>query len=196
MGREAYDAIVIGGGHNGLTTAAYLARAGRKVLVLESRYLVGGSTVSEEIFPGFKFSVLSYVVSLLRPEIIRTLSYGDMLRESYALLTDDPSVRNQKFKSAKQVKGLVTMMSQRKPSPLSEWLTEDGEKVRVQFKLRDVGAQATMRFLDEIVQGHLIVLVLDRGRTLSGASVGARARFMEERAGQEKAALTPGNRGR
>jgi len=68
-----YDAIVIGGGHNGLTTAAYLARAGRKVLVLERRHLVGGSTVTEEIFPGFKFSVLSYVVSLLRPEIIREL---------------------------------------------------------------------------------------------------------------------------
>ena len=74
MGREgAYDAIVIGGGHNGLTTAAYLARAGRKVLVLERRHLVGGSTVTEEIFPGFKFSVLSYVVSLLRPEVIREL---------------------------------------------------------------------------------------------------------------------------
>ncbi len=68
-----YDAIVIGGGHNGLTTAAYLARAGRKVLVLERRHLVGGSTVTEEIFPGYKFSVLSYVVSLLRPEIIREL---------------------------------------------------------------------------------------------------------------------------
>ena len=83
----------------------------------------------------------------LRPEIIRTLSYGDMLRESYALLADDPAVRNEKFKSAKQVKGLVTMMSQRKPSPLSEWLTEDGKKARVQFKLRDVGAQATICLL-------------------------------------------------
>jgi phytoene dehydrogenase-like protein len=69
----AYDTIVIGGGHNGLTTAAYLARAGRKVVVLERRHLVGGSTVTEEIYPGFKFSVLSYVVSLLRPEIIREL---------------------------------------------------------------------------------------------------------------------------
>jgi hypothetical protein len=84
----------------------------------------------------------------LRPEIIRTLSYGDMLRESYALLADDPGVRSENFKSAKQVKGLVTMMSQRKPSPLTDWLTEDGTKARVQFKLRDVGAQATMRFLD------------------------------------------------
>ncbi len=86
----------------------------------------------------------------LRPEIIRTLSYGDILRESYALLSGDPSVRSENFKTTKQVKGLVTMMSQRKPSPLSDWLTEDGEKVRVQFKLRDVGAQATMRFLDDL----------------------------------------------
>jgi phytoene dehydrogenase-like protein len=70
---QTWDAIIIGGGHNGLVTAAYLARAGRKVLVLERRYRVGGAAVSEEIYPGFKFSVFSYVVSLLRPEIIRDL---------------------------------------------------------------------------------------------------------------------------
>lgn len=70
---KSYDAIVIGGGHNGLTCAAYLARAGRKVLVLERRHLLGGAAVSEEIFPGFTFSACSYVVSLLRPHIIRDL---------------------------------------------------------------------------------------------------------------------------
>ncbi len=68
-----YDVIVIGGGHNGLVTAAYLARAGKRVLVLEQRYLVGGATVTEEIYPGFNYTVMSYVVSLLRPEIIRDL---------------------------------------------------------------------------------------------------------------------------
>lgn len=71
---KRYDAIVVGGGHNGLTTAGYLARAGKSVLVLEKRHVLGGAAVTEEIFPGFKFTVMSYVVSLLRPEIIRDLN--------------------------------------------------------------------------------------------------------------------------
>src|SRR5206468_8014735 len=70
---KTYDAIIIGGGHNGLVTAAYLARAGKKVLVLERRPRVGGAAVTEEIFPEFKFSMFSYVVRLLRPVIIRDL---------------------------------------------------------------------------------------------------------------------------
>ena len=81
-----YDVIVIGGGHNGLTAAAYLSRAGRKVLVLERRHVVGGAAVTEEIFPGFKFSVCSYVVSLLRPEIIRDL---DLPRHGLEILPLD-----------------------------------------------------------------------------------------------------------
>src|SRR5205814_9600228 len=72
-GMKACDVIIVGGGHNGLACAAYLARAGRKVLVLERRERVGGAAMSEEVFPGFRFSVFSYVVSLLRPEIIREL---------------------------------------------------------------------------------------------------------------------------
>ncbi|MDP6861922.1 MAG: FAD-dependent oxidoreductase, partial [Candidatus Marinimicrobia bacterium] len=70
---KKYDAIVIGGGHNGLTAAAYLSRAGKKVLVLERRYILGGAAVTEEIFPGFKFSVCSYVVSLMKPNVMREL---------------------------------------------------------------------------------------------------------------------------
>src|SRR3989454_1147032 len=81
-----YDVIVIGGGHNGLVNAAYLARAGRRVLVLERRHVLGGAAVTEEVFPGFKFSVCSYVVSLLRPEIIREL---DLPRHGLEILPLD-----------------------------------------------------------------------------------------------------------
>lgn len=83
---QKYDVIVIGGGHNGLVNAAYLARAGRRVLVLERRYVLGGAAVTEEVFPGFKFSVASYVVSLLRPEIIREL---DLPRHGLEILPLD-----------------------------------------------------------------------------------------------------------
>src|SRR5438552_6741779 len=83
---QKYDAIIIGGGHNGLVNAAYLQRAGKKVLVLERRHVLGGAAVTEEIFPGFKFSVCSYVVSLLRPEIIREL---DLPRHGLEILPLD-----------------------------------------------------------------------------------------------------------
>ncbi|HEY3042516.1 MAG TPA: NAD(P)/FAD-dependent oxidoreductase [Vicinamibacterales bacterium] len=81
-----YHAIVIGGGHNGLTAAAYLARAGRKVLVLERRHVLGGAAVTEELYPGFRYSVCSYVVSLLRPQIIREL---DLARHGLKILPLD-----------------------------------------------------------------------------------------------------------
>ena len=72
-----YDAIIVGGGHNGLVTACYLARAKWRVLVLERRYVVGGACVTEEAFPGFKVSTAAYVNSLFRPEIIRDLRLCD-----------------------------------------------------------------------------------------------------------------------
>ena len=89
MSGARYDVIVVGGGHNGLVNAAYLARAGRRVLVVERRHLVGGAAVTEEIFPGFKFSVFSYVVSLLRPEIIRDL---DLPRHGLEILPLESTV--------------------------------------------------------------------------------------------------------
>ena len=83
-----YDAILIGGGHNALVCAAYLARAGRKVLVLERRELVGGCAVTEELWPGFKVSTASYVNSLFRPEIIRDL---ELKRHGFEMLPRSPS---------------------------------------------------------------------------------------------------------
>src|SRR5258705_4064627 len=85
---STYDAIIVGAGHNGLVTAAYLARAGRKVLVLERRELVGGCVVTEELWPGFKVSTASYVNSLFRPEIIRDL---ELKRHGFAMIPRSPS---------------------------------------------------------------------------------------------------------
>lgn len=83
-----YDAIIIGAGHNGLVTACYLARAGKKVLVLERRDVVGGACVTEETFPGFKVSTAAYVNSLFRKEIIADLKLHD---HGFALLERMPS---------------------------------------------------------------------------------------------------------
>ena len=85
---QKYDAIIIGGGHNGLICAAYLAKAGRKVLVLERRHVLGGAAVSEEIHPGFIFSVAAYVVSLFRPHIIREL---ELAKHGYEVIPMDCS---------------------------------------------------------------------------------------------------------
>jgi phytoene dehydrogenase-like protein len=84
----SYDAIIVGAGHNGLVTAAYLARAGKRVLVLERRPVVGGACVTEETFPGFKVSTAAYVNSLFRPEIIRDLKLADY---GFAVLERNPS---------------------------------------------------------------------------------------------------------
>jgi phytoene dehydrogenase-like protein len=94
---QSYDAIVIGAGHNGLVTAAYLAKAGRRVLVLERRDILGGCCITEEVWPGFKVSSAAYVNSLLRPEIIRDLElkkYGfEMIPRSPSSFTPFPDGR-------------------------------------------------------------------------------------------------------
>src|SRR5918999_2843050 len=84
----SYDMIIIGGGHNGLVTAAYLAGAGVKVLVLERRELLGGACVTEELWPGFKVSTAAYVNSLLRPEIIRDL---ELKKHGFQMIPRSPS---------------------------------------------------------------------------------------------------------
>lgn len=84
----SYDLLIIGGGHNGLVTAAYLARAGLRVCVLERREMLGGACVTEELWPGYKVSTAAYVNSLLRPEIIRDL---ELKRHGFEMLPRSPS---------------------------------------------------------------------------------------------------------
>jgi phytoene dehydrogenase-like protein len=94
-GRRDFDAIVVGGGHNGLTTAAYLARGGLDVCVLERRHLLGGACVTEEVWPGARISRASYVVSMLQPKVVHDLRLHDYgyravpLNPAYAALTGD-----------------------------------------------------------------------------------------------------------
>jgi phytoene dehydrogenase-like protein len=78
MSSAVHDAIVIGGGHNGLTCGAYLSRAGKRVLVLERRPLIGGAAVTEEFSPGFRTSTFSYLMSLLHPKVIRDLELREL----------------------------------------------------------------------------------------------------------------------
>lgn len=86
--KQKRDAIVIGGGHNGLITSAYLSKHGLDTLVLERRHLVGGAAVTEEIIPGFKFSRASYLAGLLRPKIIQDL---ELEKYGFKYLARDPS---------------------------------------------------------------------------------------------------------
>lgn len=83
-----WDAIVIGAGHNGLVAAAYLARAGRRVLVLERRDVIGGCAVTEERWPGYRVSTAAYVNSLFRPSIVREL---DLARFGFSMIPRSPS---------------------------------------------------------------------------------------------------------
>jgi len=88
MNGNRFDVVIVGGGHNGLVTAAYLARAGRRVLVLERRELVGGCSVTEEIWPGYRVSTAAYLSSLLQDRIVREL---ELERFGYLVDPKDPA---------------------------------------------------------------------------------------------------------
>lgn len=86
--QNKFDAVIVGGGHNGLVAGAYLQKAGYSTLVLERRHIVGGACVTEEAFPGYKVSTTSYVCSLFRPEIIRDL---ELKKYGYEIIERNPS---------------------------------------------------------------------------------------------------------
>src|SRR5579872_5709328 len=88
MNTNQFDVVIIGAGHNGLVTAAYLARAGRRVLVLERRELVGGCSVTEEIWPGYRVSTAAYLASLLQERIVNDL---ELNRFGYIIDAKDPA---------------------------------------------------------------------------------------------------------
>src|SRR3954464_8151524 len=111
MPSNTYDAIVVGGGHNGLTNAAYLAKAGLSTLVLERRPFVGGAAITEELHPGFSFTTFSYALSLLRPDIVHELDlvqhgfmpllmptgFSPMENGDYLLMTEDEQFNEQEI---------------------------------------------------------------------------------------------------
>ncbi len=141
MTAQRYDAVVVGAGHNGLVCAAYLARAGRRVLVVERRHKIGGATTTEEIYPGFRYSCCSYVVSLLRPWIIRDL---DLPRFGYEILPLDTTFT---------------------PFPDGRYLLRDGDPERTRraiaaFSPRD--AEVYRRFGQEMAElGRLVRPLID-----------------------------------
>ncbi len=126
----SYDAIVVGGGHNGLTAAAYLARAGLSTLVVERRAIVGGACVTEEIAPGCRASTTSYIASMLRPEVIRDL---DLAGHGLRMVPCDPAL-------------LVPFAD----GSVAPWWSDRERTVRELAKLSPVDAKTFVRVDDEL----------------------------------------------
>lgn len=137
MSVRKYDAVIIGGGHNGLTCGAYLARAGKKTLVLERRGLVGGAAVTEDFSPGFRTSTFSYVMSLLHPKVIRDLELRDLGltvlpatdmfcpigTDDYIIFSGDPKKTAEQFARFSKHDGAVYQ-------EFDAWLNESADIVR------------------------------------------------------------------
>ncbi|KAG6580366.1 Pyridine nucleotide-disulfide oxidoreductase domain-containing protein 2 [Phytophthora cinnamomi] len=141
--RKKWDAIVVGGGHNGLVAAAYLAKAGKSVCVLEKRHVVGGAAVTEEIFPGFKFSRASYVFSLFRPQIIKDL---DLHRHGLEVFVRDPSSFTPTRDGRSLILGSDMQMSQ---ASIAQFSTADAEAYPVYNKMLEDMVDFFLPMLDE-----------------------------------------------
>ena len=152
----SWDAIIIGGGHNGLVCAAYLAKAGKNVLVLERRGVLGGATVTEEFHPGFRNSVASYTVSLLQPKVIEDLQlHAHGLRivtrpaNNFLPLPDDRYLLSAPGRTQAEVAGFSARDAQRLPA--YEARLEIFADVLRAWALRappDIGAAGGWRGLD------------------------------------------------
>ncbi len=127
---RSYDAVVVGGGHNGLTAAAYLARAGLSTLVVERRAIVGGACVTEEIAPGCRASTTSYIASMLRPEVIRDL---DLAGHGLRMVPCDPAL-------------LVPFAD----GSVAPWWSDRERTVRELAKLSPADARTFVRVDDEL----------------------------------------------
>jgi len=127
---RAYDAVVVGGGHNGLTAAAYLARAGLSTLVVERREIVGGACVTEEIAPGCRASTTSYIASMLRPEVIRDL---ELAAHGLRMIPCDPAL-------------LVPFAD----GSVAPWWSDRERTVRELAKLSPADARTFVRVDDEL----------------------------------------------
>ena len=140
---QHYDVIVIGGGHNGLACAGYLARSGKSVKVLEAREILGGAAVTEEFYPGFRNSVYSYSVSLLHPKVISDLqlhSHGlDILERpagTLSLLEDDRLLLT---RDNNQAKAEIGRFSKRDASRIEQF---ESEISTVAIALREIASQS------------------------------------------------------
>lgn len=142
--RKRYDVIVVGGGHNGLVAAAYLAKNGQSVLVLERRHIIGGAAVTEELVPGFKFSRASYLAGLLRPRIIKEL---ELEKFGFKYLVRDPS----SFTPTKQ-EGRYLMMGANEQRTLASI---------AQFSAKDARAYVEYeRFLKQVCNSNIVVVIV------------------------------------
>ena len=121
MAEPDYDVIIVGAGHNGLTAAAYLAKSGLKVLVLEQRDVVGGATLTEEVFPGFKFPKYSYALVLLEGKVVEDL---ELESHGFRVLKVDPE-RIQPFPDGRGLR--LWEDDQRVAEELSRFSRSDGE---------------------------------------------------------------------
>ena len=173
---ESYDAIVIGAGHNGLTAAGYLGKAGIRTLVLERRHVVGGAAVTEEFHPGYRNSIASYVVSLLRSEVIRDLELRDHgfelieLKGDVEICRDDYLYLNGDDANDRAEIGRFSATDYEAIQRFDAMLEETGQVIRNQWLREPPSLQGG--FLD-------IIGVLKAGRDMRGLTVGQRHRLMQ-----------------